>query len=159
DPSAISQILSQIDTWAGGTATPRVVLLLGPAFSDHTIWNDLLESPNRHGTTDPSANFTLRVPGADPSAVNLGNVTAAVDYYTCDLADDGSGNLAALSAQIGRIVDRLGQLRPGIAVTLVAHSTAGVAARAYTAASPAKVEGLITLGTPHLGADLPYFND
>jgi hypothetical protein len=159
DPGAISQILSQIDTWAGGTASPRLVLLLGPVFSDHTIWNDLLASPNRHGTTDPSANFNLRVPGVDPSAVSLGDVTAVSDYYTADLADDGSGNLVSLSAQIGRVVDRLGQLRPGVTVTLVAHSTAGVAARVYTAASPTKIKGLITLGTPHVGADLPYFND
>ena len=159
DPSAISQILGQIDTWAGGAASPRVVLLLGPAFSDHTIWSDLLASPSLHGSTSPSANFNLRVPGVDPSAVNLNSVTAAVDYYTADLADNGTGDISSLTKQIGRIVSQLGQLRPGIPATLVAHSTAGVAARAYTAANPAQVRGLITLGTPHLGADLPFITD
>jgi hypothetical protein len=159
DDSAITQILTQIDTWAGGAAGSRVVLLLGPSFSDHTIWSDLLASSNRHGTTDPSANFILRVPGVDPSAVNLTAVTAAVDYYTADLADDGMGNTTSLTDQIGRIVARIGQLRPGTPVTIVAHSTAGVAARAYTSASPAQVRGLITLGTPHFGADLPYLNN
>jgi len=159
DPGAISQILAQVDTWAGGPASPRAVLLLGPAFSDHTIWNDLLASPSRHGTTDPSASFDLRVAGVDPLAVNLNGVTTVADYYTADLADDGTGNLTSLIAQIGRLVARIGQLHAGVPVTLVAHSTAGVAARAYTSAFPAQVQGLITLGSPHLGADLPYFAD
>jgi hypothetical protein len=159
DPSAISQILAQMDTWAGGAANPRVVLLLGPAFSDHAIWNDLLAGPNRHGTIDASANFNLRIPGVDPSAVNLNSVTAMVDYYTADLADNGTGDMVSLTNQIGRVVSRLGQLRPGAPVILVAHSTAGVAARAYTSANAAQVNGLITLGTPHLGADLPFISD
>ena len=37
---------------------------------------------------------------------------------------------------------------------LVAHSTAGLAARAFAAANPTLVAGLITLGTPHGGAPL-----
>ena len=159
DASAISQILAQVDTLAGGAASPRVVLLLGPAFSDHAIWTDLLNSPRRHGTTDPSATFNLRVPGIDPAVVNLSGVTAAVDYFTADLADNGTGDITSLSAQIGRVVDRIGVLQPGVPVTLVAHSTAGVAARTFTNAFPAKVKGLITLGTPHFGASLPFLND
>src|SRR5207244_2650071 len=60
---------------------------------------------------------------------------------------------------IGRIVDRIATLRPGVPVTIVAHSTAGLAARHYTASNQAKVKGLITLGTPHVGANLPFLVD
>ena len=147
DSGAISQIKAQIDTLAGGAANPRVVLLLGPSFSDHAIWSGLIGG-------SPTANFNLRVPGIDPAAVNLTTVTAAVDFYTADLSDTGDPVV-----QITNVVARIAALRPGIPVTLVAHSTAGVPARAFTAASPAQVKGLITLGTPHLGADLPFLTD
>ena len=159
DPSAITQILAQIDSWAGGAGGTRAVLLLGPAFSDHAIWQDLLADPNRHGTTDPNANFNLRMPGVDPPAVSLAGVTAVTDHYTADLNDNGTGDLPSLVAQIGRVVARIGELRPAVQVTLVAHSTAGVAARAFTATNPTLVSGLITLGTPHSGAPLPFLTD
>ena len=68
DPAAISQILAQVDSMAGGAGNARTVLLLGPAFSDHTIWNALLADPNLHGATAPGTNFNLRVPGLDPLA-------------------------------------------------------------------------------------------
>ena len=159
DPAAIQQILAQIDAWAGGAGSPRTVLLLGPAFSDHSIWQTLLSDANLHGTTNTSATFNLRVPGLDPSAVDLTGVTANVNYYTADLSDNGAGNLTSLTAQIGRVVARIQQLTGASQVTLVGHSTAGLAARAFTAANPTLVAGLITLGSPHLGADLPYFDD
>ncbi|HEX3091502.1 MAG TPA: hypothetical protein VHW72_02700, partial [Candidatus Angelobacter sp.] len=41
----------------------------------------------------------------------------------------------------------------------VAHSTAGIPARVYTAANPANVQGLITLGTPHGGSPLTFLTD
>src|SRR5262249_20754891 len=119
----------------------------------------LLAHPNRHGTIDPSANFNLRVTGVNPNAIDLNTVTTAVDYYTADLKDEGLGDLTSLVDRIGRIVARIGALRPGVQVTLVAHSTAGVAARAFTAANPALAQGLITLGSPHAGATLPFLTD
>jgi hypothetical protein len=139
DPSAIAQIKAQIDSLAGGAAGARVVLLLGPSFSDHTVWSDLLGA-------SPTANFDLRASGPDPSA--------AVDYYTCDLSDASDA-----VAQISRVVTRIAALRPGVPVTILAHSTAGVPARVFTAANPTLVKGLITLGTPHVGADLPFLTD
>jgi hypothetical protein len=159
DPSAIAQILAQVDAWAAAAGNQRVVLLLGPAFSDHTIWQPLLADPALHGTTATGTNFDFRVPGVSPSGIDLTAVSAAVDYYTADLYDDGSGNLASLVDQVGRILDRLAVLRPGVAATLVAHSTAGVPARVYTTANAARIRGLITLGTPHAGAPLPFLND
>ncbi len=157
DPSAISQILTQIDTWAG--AGSRAVLLLGPSFSTHAVWSSLLASPALHGTVSPTANFDFRTGNPLPASVDLTKVTDVADYYTADLADDGTGNLAAITSQIGQVVARLAQLRPGVAVTLVAHSTMGVPARVYTAANPAQIRGLITLGTPHAGSPLPFFAD
>ena len=159
DPAAITQILAQVDSLAGGTAGARTVLLLGPAFSDHTIWTALLADPNVHGTTAANTNFNLRVPGLDPSAVDLTTVTAQASWYTADLNDDGTGNLTSLTAQIGRLVARVQQLSGAGPVTLLAHSTAGVAARTFTAANPTLVQGLITLGTPHLGSGLEFLSD
>jgi large repetitive protein len=152
DPAAISQITAQIDSMAGGPASPRAVLFLGPAFSDHTTWQTLLGGK-------PSASFNFRIPNTNPGAVDLSKITDVVDSYTCDLNDDGTGNLPSLTAQIGLAVARIGQLRPGVPVILVAHSTAGVAARAFTNSNPAQIQGLITLGTPHLGTALPFLTD
>ena len=159
DPVAITQILAQIDTWAGGTAGPRTVLLLSPNFGGPPDWQDLLASPNLHGTSDPGATFNLDIPGADPSTLDLSNVTASVDYYTARMQDDGTGNITSLVNQIGHIISRINAIRGNPPITLVAHSTAGLAARAYTAANPALIQGLITLGTPHGGAPLTFLTD
>jgi hypothetical protein len=150
DPSAIAQITAQANAWAGGGA--RAVLLLAPSFSTHAVWSTLLGGR-------ASANFDFRTSDPDPLSVNLNTITDAVDYYTADLREDGSSNPASLVAQIGKVVQRIGQLRPGVTVTLVAHSTMGAPARVFTAANPAQIKGLITLGTPHAGAPLPFFTD
>ena len=159
DPQAIAQILAQVDTTAGGTGSARTVLLLGPAFSDHTVWNALLADPNRHGATAANTNFNLRVPGLDPASVDLTTVTAQASWYTADLQDDATGSADSLVAQIGRLVDRVQQLNGSTPVTLVAHSTAGIAALKYTQANPSLVQGLITLGTPHLGSSLDTLSE
>ena len=159
DPIAIQQILAQIDSLAGGAGGARSVLLIGPAFSDHTIWNPLLADPGLHGVKAPNTSFNLRVPGILPAVVDLTGVTAAASYYTADLSDDGSGDLASLSAQIGRVVARIQQLSGATPVTLVAHSTAGLAALRFANDNAALVQGIITLGTPHLGSPLPFLQD
>jgi large repetitive protein len=155
NPSAISQILAQADAWAA-PGTPRAILLLGPAFSNHTIWELLLEQAEaaHAGSTNAGAFFHLRVPGVVPASIDLRPVTAVADYYTVDLADDSTNDVAGLVSQIGLIVARLNDLRPGATLVLVAHSTAGVIARAYAAANAAAVKGLITVGSPHQGAPL-----
>jgi len=160
DPSACTQILAQVNTWAL-PGSPRAILLLGPAFSDHTTWSTLLAQAEAAdpGTTSPAATFNLRLPGVDPSSIDLRTVTVVADYYTADLQDDGSGNVASLVTQIGLVQARIASLKPGVPVILVAHSTAGLAARAYTQANPGNVKGLITLGTPHAGAPLTPLTD
>lgn len=153
DLSAISQILAKVSTWAPAN---RAVLLLGPAFSDHSIWQPLLAQAEsaKPGATNPAAAFNLRIPNTSPGSIDLSTVTAIADYYTGDLQDDGSGDLASLTSQIGRFVVRIGQLRPGVKPILVAHSTAGVAALEFTHANPSLVQGLITIGSPHAGSPL-----
>jgi Family of unknown function (DUF6603) len=155
DAAAIPQILAQVDAWVA-PGSPRAILLLGPAFSDHGIWSALLtEAETAHaGSTNPGAFFNLRIPGVAPASIDLRPVVAIADYYTADLQDDGSNDIAGLVAQIGLVVARLNALRPAAPLVLVAHSTAGVAARAYAAVNAASTKGLITLGTPHLGAAL-----
>jgi hypothetical protein len=158
DPSAIQQVLAQIDSFVDGTH-PRLVLLLGPSFLDRHAWDALLASPVLTGVTNASANFNLRTPGVDPATVTLSTVSAIADYYTAELADDNSGDITRLRGQIENIANRLAVLQPGKAITLVAHSTAGLAARAYASAHPERVRALITLGTPHMGAPLPFLTD
>ncbi|HEY4940109.1 MAG TPA: DUF6603 domain-containing protein [Rhizomicrobium sp.] len=160
DPSACTQILAQIDAWTG-QGGQRAVLLLGPAFSDHTAWAALLaQAETAHpGTTSASANFDLRLSNVDPVSIDLRGVTAVADYYTADLQSDGTGNTVSLVAQIGLIVAQITILRPGVKLTIVAHSTAGIAARLYAAANATAIQGLITLGTPHTGAPLTPLTD
>jgi hypothetical protein len=159
NPAAITQILSQIDAWAGGAGGARTVLLLNPNFGGPADWQGLLSNANLHGTTNASATFNLNISGANPETLDLSGVSVSVNYYTATLQDDGTGNVASLQNQIGHIVDRLNEIRGNVPVTIVAHSTAGIPARTYTAANAAKVQGLITLGTPHGGAPLAFLSD
>jgi len=160
DASAIAQIVAQADAWAA-PGTSRAILLLGPAFADRTAWSALLAFAEvaHPGITNANADLDLRVPGVAPASVDLRGVTAVADYYTAELQDDGAGNVASLVAQIGLVLARIAALKPGAAVILVAHSTAGLAARAYAAANAASVKGLVTLGTPHGGAPLTPLTD
>jgi hypothetical protein len=153
-PSAISQILAQVEAWQPGA--PRAVLLLGPSFGSRDSWSALLVTAEAAaaGSTSPAAHFNLRLPGVDPLTIDLSSTTASADFYTADLQDDGIGDVPNLSAQISRLAARIGEIRAGAPLIIVAHSTSGVAARAFTAANPSRVRGLITLGAPHLGASL-----
>jgi hypothetical protein len=152
-PDVIGEVLTRIEQLRAGG--PRTVLLIGPDFTDHTAWAALLAAPALQGTTDPGAQIDLRVPGIDPPTISLDGLTTVADYYTADLA---AGDAAFQAAQLAHIADRLAQLHPG-PIVVVAHSTAGLAARQFAADHPDRVAGLITLDTPHLGAPLPFLSD
>src|SRR5436305_2045263 len=81
-------------------SSAKVVLLVGPAFLDHTVWSGLL------GGVAVKPNFNLRVTGIDPQSVDLNGVAEAADFYTCDLA---AGDLTSVTAQIGRVVARIAE--------------------------------------------------
>lgn len=158
DPQAVEQTLEQIEALVAAGPGARTVLLIGPAFTDRTIWADLLASPQRQGPVDAGAHFDLRAPGIDPLTISLDDITAVADYYTADLVDRRDGDAAFLAGQIAHIADRLAVLHPGPLV-IVAHSYAGLAARRFAADHRTRVLGLITLGTPHLGAPLAFLSD
>jgi hypothetical protein len=146
DPDAIAQLIAQLDAWTDDDG--RAVLFVGPRWSDHTIWDTLIAAaePGRR----PGAHFDLRG-GGDPATV-----TAVASHYTADLDDDGSGNVAALAAQITGAADRIAALTGRSRVIVVAHSTPGVAARVAASDRPDVIRAVATLGTPHLGvAPLP----
>lgn len=160
EATAIAQVGAQVDLLAGGAGAPRLVLLLAPALAGTDPWNALLADANIHGAKDAAARFALddaSIP--DPLSYPLDGVTAIADWYVGQLPDDDLPNWPRQAQLIGRMVDRLAALRPGVAVTLVAHSTLGLAARHYTAGNQAGVKGLVTLGTPHVGANLPFLVD
>lgn len=77
---------------------------------------------------------------------------------------DTAGGLDDAAARLADLISTVGQLMPGTPVDLIAHSQGGVVARlalrrlapaplAAPAAGPA-VDTLVTLGTPHQGAEL-----
>ncbi len=69
---------------------------------------------------------------------------------------DGRG-LAHQGDEVGHFIDKINPDGNGPRLTLVAHSNGGLAARSYisgNSSAPSKITGLITYGTPHLGADL-----
>jgi large repetitive protein len=154
---AIARTLAQVESLVAIGPTARTVLLIGPSFTDRSIWADLLASPQRQGPTDPGAHFELRTPGIDPLTISLDSVTAVADWYTAHLADDGRGDAAFMAGQIAHVAERLAVLHPGPLV-IVAHSYAGLAARRFAAEHASRVLGLITIGTPHLGAPLAFLS-
>ena len=160
DLAAIDQVAAQVDALAGGAGGARVVLLLAPHLAGISPWDSLLAAANTHGVKNPAARFGLADSSiANPLTYPLDGVTAVADWYVGELPDDDLPDWPRHAALIGRMVDRLAALRPGVPVTVVAHSTLGLAARHFTAGHQSAVKGLITLGTPHVGANLPFLVD
>ncbi len=154
----IAQALDQIETWEPNDAN-RTVLLLHPAFAERTCWDAFVAAlvardAGAAPTSADARHFNLRVLGANPLTIDLASTTGVSRVYTADLADDGSGNHVTIAQQLARIAACIGELRPGTKLFIVAHSTAGVAARQFCADQPTAVSGLVTLGTPHRGAPL-----
>lgn len=151
---AHADVLAAIRQHVVDRAGSPVTLLVSAPFADRATWAPLLSSAGLPGTVDAAAHFDLRVPDLEPSGVDLGVVTAVADWYTADLGD--AGNTDSEEAQIERILDRLATLAAGRKVVLVAHSTSGRAARRVAAAHADRVAGIVTVGTPHLGAAPPW---
>ena len=158
--AAIAEIGTRVDAIAGGAGAARVVLLLAPRLAGVDPWAALLGAATTHGTKNPAALFALddaSIP--NPLTFPLDGVTAVADWYVARLPDDDIPDWTRQSQLIAHVSDRLAQLRPGVKLTLVAHSTLGLAARHYAANHVARVAGLVTLGTPHIGANLPFLTD
>lgn len=144
--AAIAAIAAQLQAWAVADGAARPVLFLGPSWTDAAVWGPALAALAPAVTDRAAVHFDLRR-GYLTSAVQ-----AVATAYTADLDDTAGATPAELAAQAATAVDRILALTGAPAVTVIAHSTAGLVARELAALAPAKVAGLVTLGTPHDGA-------
>jgi Family of unknown function (DUF6603) len=153
DADVISQTLARIDVLA---PAERVVILVGPSFTDRGAWVDMLDRAEmtRAGSTSADAVFALR--GDQPMAAGLAAVSVVSDHYVAELSGETTLDT---DAQLEAVVARVEELRPDLSPIIVAHSTAGLAARRFAAGNATRVAGLVTLGTPHLGAAVEPLTD
>ena len=101
-----------------------------------------------YDTTDV-AQFSYRG-GRAPGVGDLGGVPVR-DYDSTD----SQGDLDAAGRRLAELLDDIARAHPGVPVDVVAHSQGGIVARlALAGGSPTPVEHLVTLGSPHQGADL-----
>ena len=93
--------------------------------------------------------------GRAPEVGGLGGV--AVSGYR---PDDSTGDLRVSAERLAELLDGIGAAHPGVPVDVIAHSQGGVVARLALAARPdgAGVANLVTLGSPHHGADVATAN-
>ena len=97
-----------------------------------------------------------RVPAPDaPGAL----ARIAASPYT---AADSQTDLRVSAARLAGLLDAVGRAEPGVPIDVVAHSQGGVVARLALAEAerrgrlPPAVATLVTLATPHQGADLAH---
>lgn len=75
-------------------------------------------------------------------------------------AEDSQGDLPAAGDELAELLVRVAEARPGVPIDVIAHSQGGVVTRlaldqaATDGTLPAEVDAVVTLGTPHQGADL-----
>jgi len=91
-----------------------------------------------------------RVPGELASGSGLGALPA-----TSYSAADSQADLRASAARLVELLTAVARAAPGVPIDVIAHSQGGVVSRlALEDGGPAEVATLVTLGTPHGGADL-----
>lgn len=98
--------------------------------------------------------------GYDPADVARfsyrGGTTADAPYGEADTQVD----IGESGRRLRELLERLAAADPGVPVDVIAHSQGGLVARsALGSRPPPGVENLITLGTPHHGADLATILD
>lgn len=115
-------------------------------------------------------NVDLASLGYDPEDVaqfsyaggRVPDVGALAGVPTSDYGpDDANGDLAVAGRRLAGLLDAIGAAHPGVPVDVIAHSQGGVVARlALTDRGPSgePVANLITLGSPHNGADVATAN-
>lgn len=146
DPAAVSQILDRAG--AGG------LVLLSPSFADPAVWDPLLaEAVVRGRTVDTAARCDLATSGLDPLQVPLDPLDRTSDVVVVRLG------ATQRPEQVAAVVARFRSTRADTPVVLVGHSTAGLAARAFTEATPTAVSSLVTVATPHAGTPLAPLRD
>lgn len=137
---AVAAIHDQIAEWTAAS-TGVVTVLLAPDLAGAGCWQPYLD---RTGVTD-ARTIDLRVPGITPANVDLGAVAAA-SHYVLNLADDGTGTLDDVTAQLDRVMSRIATVRPGARFAIVAHSYTGLVAWRWVGDHAEQTLGLVTLG-------------
>jgi hypothetical protein len=108
---------------------------------------DVLRFSYRGGRVPPPAD-------ASPSPGLAGLPTRDYD------AADTMGDLPTAAEDLAELLTQVAAAEPGVPIDVIAHSQGGVVARLAVAGAggdgrlPSTVENLVTLGTPHHGADL-----
>lgn len=96
------------------------------------------------------------VAGVDTSALGFDPANVVQFSYGVEVA---KGDIAAAAQRLHRFLQDIGAAHPGATVDVIAHSMGGVLARqALQEPGPPTVGDLITLGSPHHGADLATAN-
>lgn len=91
-----------------------------------------------------------RTPKPLPPGSALGSVTSS-RYESADTEKD----LALSADELSRLLAEIAAAQPGVPIDVIAHSQGGVVSRlAVSDSPPSEVETLVTLGTPHNGANL-----
>ncbi len=110
--------------------------------------------PGVHPFPGQTAEIDLTSPGLPPEGFDLSGIPASGPWHLLLPTRDAAGGFAGV---VDRTRRALGAIRAaaGGPVCLIAHSTAGLAARALAAEDG--VSHLVTVGTPHAGAALDVF--
>lgn len=90
--------------------------------------------------------------GSDVHQFSYRGGTAAEQPYD---GSDTQGDLPAAGSRLRLLLERLATAHPGVPIDVVAHSQGGIVARLAVAdGALAGVASIVTLGSPHQGADL-----
>lgn len=93
--------------------------------------------------------------GYDPADVQRFSYRGGATTENAYDAADTQVDIVASGARLRELLGRLAAEEPGVAIDVIAHSQGGLVARvALGSRPPPGVESLITLATPHHGADL-----
>lgn len=111
--------------------------------------DDVLRFSYRGGRIPQGASAGDRLPSG------LGSITTSTYVAT-----DALGDLPTAGGDLVRLLSEVAAVAPGVPIDVVAHSQGGIVARLGIAAAaaagdlPDEVANLVTLGSPHHGADL-----
>lgn len=151
---------------------PFPILLVHGLASDHVTWENGGNPSDPPGTANRKLNFVNEFiaagyrPGGNIQVYGSLNTTggqAFGDVFTMDFSDNQNLTFAEQGQQLGAAIQKIRQLRGGGAcptnerVILVGHSMGGLAARAFLQfqdTDGSEVAALVTIGTPHHGAEI-----
>ncbi len=93
--------------------------------------------------------------GRTPKALPAGSSLVAIPDSTYS-ARDTQGDLNVSAGRLAQLLAQVAALNPGVPIDVIAHSQGGVISRLAVSdrAVPAEVANVVTLGTPHNGANL-----